>query len=91
MMFKNMRTTLTIDNDVAHNLKTIAMRQQKSFKEVVNQALRRGLAQTGGAALEEAIKLKTRSLRYRKGVDEVRIKDHLDEFDSEDQDNFSNR
>ena len=38
-----MRTTLTLDDDVAALLKRIAANEKGSFKELVNQALRRGL------------------------------------------------
>ena len=38
-----MRTTLTLDDDVAALLKRIAAKEKGSFKELVNQALRRGL------------------------------------------------
>ncbi|MCC6667586.1 MAG: antitoxin [Polyangiaceae bacterium] len=39
-----MRTTLTLDPDVAQLLKAEAHRQRKAFKEVVNDAIRRGLS-----------------------------------------------
>ena len=39
-----MRTTLTLDEDVATRLKSEARRNGRSFKEVVNDTLRRGLA-----------------------------------------------
>jgi Arc/MetJ family transcription regulator len=38
-----MRTTLTLDDDVAAKLQAEARRTGKSFKETVNGALRRGL------------------------------------------------
>ena len=38
-----MRTTLTIDDQVAMSLKDIAHRSGKPFKEVVNEALRKGV------------------------------------------------
>jgi hypothetical protein len=38
-----MRTTLTLDPDVAELLAREAARQRKSFKQVVNEAIRRGL------------------------------------------------
>ena len=38
-----MRTTLTLDEDVAATLKRIAKRRGTSFKETVNDALRLGL------------------------------------------------
>jgi hypothetical protein len=39
-----MRTTLTLDDDVAVTLKERALRARKTFKEVLNQTLRAGLA-----------------------------------------------
>jgi hypothetical protein len=38
-----MRTTLTIDDDVAAILERLRRAEDKSLKELVNQALRRGL------------------------------------------------
>ena len=37
-----MRTTLTLDDDVAAKLKTESQRAGRSFREVVNETLRRG-------------------------------------------------
>ena len=39
-----MRTTLTIDDSTARKLKQIAHETGKSYKQVVNETLRRGLA-----------------------------------------------
>ena len=39
-----MRTTLTIDDELAAALKEVAYNTGRSFKDVVNQTLRRGLA-----------------------------------------------
>lgn len=38
-----MRTTLTLDDDVSIQLKRLQQEQQRSFKDLVNQALRTGL------------------------------------------------
>ena len=38
-----MRTTLTLDDDVAALLKRVLSRRKDSFKAVVNEALRQGL------------------------------------------------
>lgn len=38
-----MRTTLTLDEDVAVRLKTLAERRKQPFRRVVNEALRAGL------------------------------------------------
>jgi len=39
-----MRTTLALDPDVARLLEEEAHRQRKPFRQVVNEAIRRGLA-----------------------------------------------
>ena len=39
-----MRTTLTLDDDVAEKLQDLAHRQRLPFKRVVNDVLRRGLS-----------------------------------------------
>jgi hypothetical protein len=38
-----MRTTLTLDDDVAAKLRAEARRTGRSFRDVVNEAIRRGL------------------------------------------------
>ena len=38
-----MRTTLTLDDDVARMLETLQKEQQRPFKQVVNEVLRKGL------------------------------------------------
>lgn len=42
-----MRTTLSLDDDVAARLLTARKQQKKSFKQIVNDALRAGLEQQG--------------------------------------------
>lgn len=39
-----MRTTITLDDDVAAQLKAVARERDVSFKEAVNSAVRRGLS-----------------------------------------------
>jgi hypothetical protein len=57
-----MRTTLTLDEDVATKLKAEARRTGRSFREVVNEALRRGLATCPPPGPRENFKVKTRDL-----------------------------
>lgn len=40
-----MRTTLTLDDDVAENAKQAAQQCHRPFKKIINQALRLGLVQ----------------------------------------------
>lgn len=64
-----MHTTLTLDDDVAKRLAKHAEKSGLTFKEVVNQTLRRGLAwsdqlEKATAALD-AFKVEARSLGLR--------------------------
>jgi hypothetical protein len=43
-----MRTTLTLDDDVARLLEDAVHRQRRPMKQVVNDALRQGLAPKAG-------------------------------------------
>ena len=56
-----MRTTLTLDEDVAAKLKAAARRSGRPFRDVVNEALRRGLA-VERANKRVPFKVETRSL-----------------------------
>ncbi len=56
-----MRTTLTLDADVAAKLKATARRTGRPFKEVVNDALRKGLL-TDKAERRAPFRIATRSL-----------------------------
>ena len=55
-----MRTTLTLDDDVAGKLKSRARRSGRSFREVVNDALRIGLAERPPASSRSRFKVKAR-------------------------------
>ena len=57
-----MRTTLTLDEDVAAKLRAEARRSGNSFKETVNEALRRGLLPSPGKAKEGPFRVKARDL-----------------------------
>ena len=43
-----MRTTLTLDDDVAARLEQLRKTRPESFRDLVNEGLRRGLAQLAG-------------------------------------------
>lgn len=48
-----MRTTITLEDDVAITLKRLRAEQQKTFKQVVNEVLRRGLIATTSGSKKE--------------------------------------
>ena len=63
-----MRTTLTLDPDLAEKLRTLAREQGISFKAAVNAALRRGLA-AGGDSKQTPYRVASRRLGLRPGID----------------------
>lgn len=62
-----MRTTVTLDADVAAQLKREAKERGQSFKSVLNDAIRAGLASERGQALP--YRMPTRRLGLRQGID----------------------
>jgi hypothetical protein len=61
-----MRTTVTLDSDLAAKLRAVARERGVSFKEALNSALRRGLTGGGGS---KRYRLASRRLNRRPGVD----------------------
>jgi hypothetical protein len=57
-----MRTTLTLDDDVAAKLKAESRRAGRPFREVVNETLRRGLATRRVVAQRQPFKIAPRDL-----------------------------
>jgi hypothetical protein len=57
-----MRTTLTLDDDVAAKLKAESRRLGRPFRDVVNEALRRGLAHQRTGGTRQPFKITARDL-----------------------------
>lgn len=57
-----MRTTVTLDEDVAARLRSEAQRSGKPFKQTLNEALRRGLLERGPRPARHAFRVKARDL-----------------------------
>lgn len=57
-----MRTTLTLDEDVAAKLRAESSRAGRPFREIVNETLRRGLASRRSAARQQSFKVTARDL-----------------------------
>jgi hypothetical protein len=78
-----MRTTLTLDPDVARMLEEEAHRQRKPVKQVVNEALRRGLAPRAGARSAGRYRVKPHRTTLRPGIDPVALNKLSDELEDE--------
>jgi len=77
-----MRTTLTLEPDVALRLKQRVQRRSISLKEAVNQALRAGLKATEEPPPPK-FKVEPYPLRFRPGIDPDKLNQLLDELEVE--------
>lgn len=75
-----MRTTLTIDPDVASRLEIEMKRSQQGLKAVVNRALRLGLGMTDAPLEPRRFEVKPQSLGLRPGTDLDRLNQLVDEL-----------
>lgn len=74
-----MRTTLTIDDDVAFQLR-LAQNQEpsRSFKEIVNETLRRGFRNASVKSERKRFKVEPMKLGLREGLSIDNIEELLD-------------
>lgn len=64
-----MRTTVTLDDDIANKLKDRMAHSGATFKETLNTCLRLGLEQPREEELAKPFTIKPRSLGLRPGID----------------------
>ncbi len=77
-----MRTTVTLDPDVATRLKELVHVRQASFKETINEVLRRGLSAQEGAPRDvEPFVVRPHAGRFRRGIDLDRLNQLNDELE----------
>ncbi len=78
-----MRTTLTLDDDVAALLREEAHRSKRPFKQVVNQAIRLGLRAASGPTEPRPFRVRARRLGLRPGIDPTKLNQLADELETE--------
>ena len=79
-----MRTTLTIEDDVDTRLRTIADRQNRSYKDVVNEALSAGLNQMEVSEPAVGYKVRAADFGLKNGIDENKLNQLYDETEAGD-------
>ena len=79
-----MRTTLTLDDDVADFLKEQSQLHNKPFKQVVNEVLRRGMAPNVKRAAPPKFKITPNRSNLFPGVDPVKLNQFNDQLEAED-------
>lgn len=82
-MMLNMRTTLTIDDDLARALREKAHQTGSPFKEIVNKAIRTGLEQIDKPRRRRPYKCKSYSLGYPPRADLDHALNLADRLESE--------
>ena len=80
-----MRTTLTLEDDLARRLKQLARNTGKSFKEVVNATIRKGLS-LGDAPVGdlEPFRVVPKACGFRAGIDPTKLNQLYDDLEIED-------
>ena len=76
-----MRTTLTLDPDVVRMLEAEVHRARKPLKQVVNEALRRGLGAPGTRTSKKRYRVRPHVARLRPGLDAGRLNALADEIE----------
>ncbi len=78
-----MRTTLTLDDDLAGLLKQRARDLDIPFKEAVNRTIRAGLGETAAPRSRPAPKTRSHSFGFRPGIDLDKLGQLADELEAE--------
>ena len=80
-----MRTTLTLDDDLAKDLTKLARRLGVSFKEVVNDAIRRGISLGDRPdATATPFVVEPQACGLRPGIDAAGLNRLVDDLETED-------
>ena len=79
-----MRTTLTIDPDVASRLQAVMKRRKLTLKTAVNETLRHGLAQSAAPPAMPRFKVRAHSCGgFQPGIDPAKLGQFADDLETE--------
>ncbi|HEY3452934.1 MAG TPA: hypothetical protein VGK67_41715 [Myxococcales bacterium] len=78
-----MRTTLTLEPDLAAKLKEFAHQKRISFKEAVDTVLRRGFAAQETSRRKQPYRIRTFKSGLRPGIDPTKLGRIADELEDE--------
>jgi len=67
------RTTLTLDDEIARQLKRLAHSRELPFKAIVNEALKRGLGEMTAPVEPRAYRTRALRLGAFRGIDPARL------------------
>jgi hypothetical protein len=79
-----MRTTLTLDDDLVRRLKELAYETGRSFKEVANEVVRRGLSTGEPPDGEvEPFRVVPKACGFKPGIDPLKLNQVYDDLEIE--------
>ena len=78
-----MRTTVTLEPQLAQKVKDLAHRRKTSFKAALNDLVRRGLSAERGKAARERFVVRPHRGGFRPGIDTLRLNQLGDELEVE--------
>ncbi len=78
-----MRTTVTLDPDVEELLRHATIESRLSFKEALNDGLRRGLAHLAPTGTTAPFVVEARPMGLRTGLDPAKLHDIAGDLDAE--------
>lgn len=79
-----MRTTLTLDDDLVHDIRKMARKLKKPFKVLLNETLRVGLKNIVNSQLSKTYRTKPVAMKIREGSSLDNIQEILADLEGED-------
>jgi len=79
-----MRTTITLEPEVAKRLRSEIRRTGKAMKALVNEALKLGLGMSGKPVRPSRFEVRPHAFGFKPGIDLDRINQLVDEIEAED-------
>lgn len=80
-----MRTTVTLDPDVAEEIRKAGLSGKRSQKQIINEALRRGLRSGTADPVAKPYRVSTFKSPFRAGIDTGKLNQLVDELEVETQ------
>jgi predicted transcriptional regulator len=78
-----MRTTVTLEPDLAKKVKALAHRRGLSFKQALNEALRRGLTAPSRRDARTRYTVEPHAGGFRPGIDSGKLNQLVDQLEAE--------
>jgi hypothetical protein len=79
-----MRTTITLDADVARTARTMMAQSGKPFKQIVNDAMRSGFRNMGRRSKPRRYKTRGKAMRLRDGLSLDNVQELLARIEGDD-------